>query len=272
MTELAGTISPTARPRRLWSGDSGVSRTLAFLSSLVCGLIIWTALAWWVGKPAFLPSPQATLRGAVELLENGQLLESVLASFTRVVIGFSIGTCIGIPLGLFMGKSQIVRAFVDPYVEFFRFIPPIAFVTLAVIWFGLGETSKIILIVYTTVFMVAINTMIGVLGIDPDKRFAALCLGASEAQVFVHVTIPAVIPNIITGMKIAMGNSFMTVVSAEMVAAKTGVGFLIFNSRLFLLTEWIFVGIITLGLMGFLSDRALRIVANRLLHRYAVKI
>jgi NitT/TauT family transport system permease protein len=120
--------------------------------------------------------------------------------------------------------------------------------------------------------MVAINTMIGVLSIDPDKRFAALCLGASERQVFFHVTIPAVIPNIVAGMKIGMGNSFMTVVSAEMIAAKTGIGFLIFNSRLFLLTEWIFVGIITLGLMGFLTDRVLRIVANTLLHRYAVKI
>jgi len=157
-------------------------------------------------------------------------------------------------------------------VEFFRFIPPIAFVTLAIIWFGLGEASKIVLIVYTTLFMVAINTMIGVLIIDPDKRFAALCLGASERQVFFHVTIPAAIPNIVTGMKIAMGNSFMTVVSAEMIAAKTGVGYLIMNSRLFLLTEWIFVGIITLGLMGFISDRALRLVANTTLRRYAVKI
>jgi NitT/TauT family transport system permease protein len=141
-----------------------------------------------------------------------------------------------------------------------------------VIWFGLGETSKIVLIVYTTLFMVAINTMIGVLGVEPDKRFAALCLGATHRQVFLHVTIPAVIPNIVTGMKIAMGNSFMTVVSAEMVAAKSGIGFLIYNSRLFLLTEWIFVGIITLGLMGFLTDRALRIAATTLLSRYDVKI
>jgi NitT/TauT family transport system permease protein len=90
--------------------------------------------------------------------------------------------------------------------------------------------------------------------------------------VFFHVTIPAAIPNIVTGMKIAMGNSFMTVVSAEMIAAKTGVGYLIMNSRLFLLTEWIFVGIITLGLMGFISDRALRLVANTMLRRYAVKV
>ena len=254
-----------------WKSDAA-RRLAVFALSLLCGLILWTFLAWWVGKPAFLPSPAKTLEGAMELIRSGDLQDHVVTSFMRIIVGFVLGTIIGIPLGLAMGSSQFVRAFMDPYVEFFRFIPPIAFVTLAVIWFGLGETSKIVLIVYTTLFMVAINTMIGVLGVEPDKRFAALSLGASDRQVFLHVTIPAVIPNIVTGMKIAMGNSFMTVVSAEMIAAKSGVGFLIFNSRLFLLTEWIFVGIITLGIMGFITDRALRIVAVTLLKRYEVKV
>src|SRR5262245_26280225 len=250
---------------RLW-------RAAVFALSLLCALLVWTLLAWWVGKPAFLPSPANTLDGAIELVRNGELQADIAVSFMRIIVGFIIGTLIGIPLGLLMGMSPFVRTFMDPYVEFFRFIPPIAFVTLAVIWFGLGETSKIVLIVYTTLFMVAINTMIGVLGIEPDKRFAALCLGASRRQVFLHVTIPAVIPSIVTGMKIAMGNSFITVVSAEMVAAKSGIGFLIYNSRLFLMTEWIFVGIITLGTMGFLTDRALRLLAATLLKHYDVKV
>lgn len=249
-----------------------VQRGAIFALSLLCALLVWTFLAWWVGKPAFLPSPVKTFEGAVELIRNGELQTDIAASFMRIIVGFTIGTLLGIPLGLMMGMSPFLRTFMDPYVEFFRFIPPIAFVTLAVIWFGLGETSKIVLIVYTTVFMVAINTMIGVLGVEPDKRFAALCLGASRPQVFFHVIIPAVIPNIVTGMKIAMGNSFMTVVSAEMVAARSGIGFLIFNSRLFLLTEWIFVGIITLGIMGFLTDRALRVLANTFLKHYDVKM
>lgn len=249
-----------------------MQRAGIFAVSLICALLIWTFLAWWVGKPAFLPSPSKTFEGAVELVRNGELQTDIAVSFARIIVGFALGTLIGIPLGLLMGMSPLVRTFMDPYVEFFRFIPPIAFVSLAVIWFGLGETSKIVLIIYTTMFMVAINTMIGVLGVEPDKRFAALCLGANERQVFLHVVIPAVVPNIVTGMKIAMGNSFMTVVSAEMVAAKSGIGFLIFNSRLFLLTEWIFVGIITLGLMGFITDRALRILAATLLKRYDVKV
>jgi ABC-type nitrate/sulfonate/bicarbonate transport system permease component len=259
-------------PRRNAYKSEAVQHGAIFALSLLCAVALWTFLAWWVGKPAFLPSPMKTLSGAVELIRSGELQADVIVSFTRIIVGFTIGTAIGIPLGLLMGISPFIRIFMDPYVEFFRFIPPIAFVTLAVIWFGLGETSKIVLIVYTTLFMVAINTMIGVLGVEPDKRFAALCLGASKVQVFFHVVIPAVIPDIVTGMKIAMGNSFMTVVSAEMVAAKSGIGFLIFNSRLFLLTEWIFVGIITLGLMGFITDRALRLLVSTLLKHYDVRM
>lgn len=270
------TVSSEQIVRTAWwrpaTNSYALRQMLTFAASLLCALLVWSALAWWVGKPAFLPSPLDTLHGAGELIENGQLAAGVAASLTRVIIGFTIGTCIGIPLGLLMGMSPFVRTFMDPYVEFFRFIPPIAFVTLAVIWFGLGEASKIFLIIYTAIFMVAINTMVGVLGVDPDKRFAALCLGASRRQVFFHVIIPAVVPDIVMGMKIAMGNSYMTVVSAEMVAAKSGIGFLIVNSRLFLLTEWIFVGIITLGIMGFMTDRTLRFVAAVFLKRYEVKL
>jgi ABC-type nitrate/sulfonate/bicarbonate transport system permease component len=269
--QTALAVERTVRWPKNWSSEA-VQRGAIFALSLACALALWTLLAWWVGKPAFLPSPMKTFEGAVELVGNGDLQADIAASFMRIIVGFALGTLIGIPLGLLMGMSPLVRTFMDPYVEFFRFIPPIAFVSLAVIWFGLGETSKIVLIIYTTLFMVAMNTMIGVLGVEPDKRFAALCLGANERQVFLHVIIPAVIPNIVTGMKIAMGNSFMTVVSAEMVAAKSGVGFLIFNSRLFLLTEWIFVGIITLGMMGFITDRALRILAATLLKRYDVRV
>jgi taurine transport system permease protein len=168
----APAIERVAWRRPSWKSDA-VRRGAIFALSLVCALLIWMFLAWWVGKPAFLPSPARTLEGAIELIASGDLQTHVAASFTRIIIGFAIGTLIGIPLGLAMGTSTFVRAFVDPYVEFFRFIPPIAFVTLAVIWFGLGETSKIVLIVYTTLFMVAINTMIGVLGVEPDKRFAS---------------------------------------------------------------------------------------------------
>ena len=141
MSELTELILGSSR-FGFWSVRDHTKRYLPFLASLACGIFIWSVLAWWVGKPAFLPSPLATLHGAIELIKNGELAKSVAVSFGRVLVGFTIGTCIGIPLGLFMGRSELVRSLVDPYVEFFRFIPPIAFVTLAVIWFGIGERRR----------------------------------------------------------------------------------------------------------------------------------
>ena len=184
---------------RAWVAAIGTGRACPrrfaiFALSLVCALLLWTFLAWWVGKPAFLPVSREDARrrdrADQERRAAGSRGDELHAHHRRLRDRHVDRNSARVG----MGSSQFVRAFIDPYVEFFRFIPPIAFVTLAVIWFGLGETSKIVLIVYTTLFMVAINTMIGVLGVEPDKRFAALCLGATERQVFVHVTIPAVIP------------------------------------------------------------------------------
>lgn len=254
---------------RIWARVP--TSTLVSAGSVVGGIVLWHVVAVLVDRPIFLPTPQATLDGAIELAERGILQESIRISFIRILVGWAIGSLIGIPLGLLMGRVRLVKALAEPYVEFFRFIPPIAFLTLAVTWFGLGETSKIVLIVWTTLFMVAINTMVGVFNVDQHKIEAARSLGASEVQLFARVAVPATVPFILTGMKIAMGNSFMTVVAAEMIAANAGVGWLIFDSRLYLKTDWIFVGIITLGLMGFVTDRIFRLVSTRLLKRYDVR-
>lgn len=249
-----------------------VARPLLFVASLLIALGLWVLVARLVAQPVFFPSPLQTWRGAVDLIHQGLLQKSIRVSFTRIIVGWVIGCGIGIPLGFAMGRVLIVRLLVEPYVEFFRFVPPIAFLTLTVTWFGLGETAKVILIVWTTLFIVAISTMIGVLNVDDDKLEAARSLGANELQVFRTVTIPAAVPHIVTGMKLAMGNSFMTVVSAEMIAASAGVGWLIFNSRLYLLTSWIFVGIITLGLMGLTTDLVFRTIVRLFLRRYSVKV
>jgi NitT/TauT family transport system permease protein len=243
-----------------------------FLLSLLAGLCGWSVLAALLDQPLYLPSPLMTWRGAVEVAEQGILLQSIGASLVRILIGWSIGSVVGIPLGLAMGHNRFLKTFMEPYVEFFRFIPPIAFITLAVVWFGLGETSKIVLIVWTTFFMVAITTMVGVLRIEPDKLYAARSLGANNLQCFLRVEIPATIPHMATGMKLAMGNSFMTVVAAEMIGANSGIGWLIFDSRLYLKTDWIFVGIITLGTLGFLTDQLFRALVGLLLRKYDVRM
>lgn len=244
---------------------------LTGLVSVALGILIWEVLSWHF-RPLFLPSPRLTLEAFIELWDDGTLLQSVGASLARILAGWSLGLVIGVPLGVAMGYFSIVRRLLDPYVEFFRFIPPIAFVTLAVIWLGPGEASKVALIMYTTIFIVMINVIAGVLSTSELRLRAAATLGAGRLQILRTVIFPSTIPYIVTGARIAMGNSFLTIVSAEIVAAQVGLGSMIWTSRNYGKTEWVFVGIITLGVLGYVCDRVVRFVVQRFLKRYAVTV
>ena len=146
-----------------------------------------------------------------------------------------------------MGSFRPVRKLLEPYTEFLRFIPSVAMITVAVIWFGIGEASKIFLIIYTTIFIVILNTAAGVSAIAPNKIRAAQSLGATRAQIFFHVALPATVPYILTGMRLAMANSFTTIVAAELIAANDGLGKMLWDGRLFMLVDEIFVSLVTPG-------------------------
>jgi len=259
------------RPDRRQRGRAGTTAVGRYALSIVLGLAAWWVLARYYG-PGLVPTPRATLTAGVDLARDGSLEASVWASSKRILIGWALGVVVGAPLGLVMGRVRLVRLLLDPYIEFFRFIPPIAFVTLAVTWLGIGEASKIILIFYTSVFIVTINTIAGVLSINESRLRAATSLGANRRQLITSIVLPATVPHIVTGARLAMGNSFLTIVSAEIVAANVGLGALIWQSRNYGRLDWVFVGIISLGVLGFLFDRVLRILAGRLLARYAVKM
>ena len=231
---------------------------------------IWEAIAS-VTLPIFFPPPEDVALAFWTSIGDGTLIDHIAMSYWRILVGWAIGCALAIPLGLLAGRNEFVRAVLEPYIEFFRFIPPIAFITLFLIWFGLGETSKILLIVYTSLFVAFINTLSGAMAVDIEKIRAAECLGANARQTFLHVVVPATVPHIVTGVRLALGNAFMTVVAAELVAAQSGVGHLIWNSRLFAQTDFVFVGIITLGLMGFAANRALQLITSRVAYRYNIK-
>lgn len=234
-------------------------------------LAIWTLIAS-LTIPILFPSPLDVGRAFARMIGDGTIFQHVGWSYFRILTGWVAGCAIGIPLGILAGRSAFLRRMVEPYIDFFRFIPPIAFLTVSLIWFGLGETSKIVLIIYTTLFIVFLNTMTGAMSVEKEKIRAAHCLGATGRQVFRYVIIPATVPYIITGVRLAMGNSFMTVVAAEMLAAQSGVGFLIFNSRLFAQTDYVFSGIISLGIMGSVADLLLRKVVGLVAYRYDIKL
>ena len=268
-TAAAAAAPPTGRLSALLATRLG--RILTGIASVVAGIVIWELVSQRT-NPVFLPSPWLTLSSVGELWDDGTLTESILASSGRILTGWGLGIVIGIPIGILMGHFQIVRRLLDPYIEFFRFIPPIAFVTLAVIWLGPGEASKVALILYTTIFIVMLNTIAGVLSVSELRLRAAASLGAGRLAMLMTVIVPSTVPYMVTGSRIAMGNSFLTIVSAEIVAAQQGLGSLIWTSRNYGRTEWVFVGIIILGALGFLFDRVVRVVAGRLLRRYGVAV
>jgi NitT/TauT family transport system permease protein len=250
--------------RRRWRDSS----LLLYALSIVSMVLLWHVISTTFFAPAFFPPPGLVFETLVKMLRSGELVTHVGISLQRILLGFAIGSIIAAPLGLLMGSNRIIRTLLEPYINFFRFVPAIAWLTPVVIWFGIGETSKVLIIIYTTLFIVMINTIVGVSNIAPNKMRAAACLGASSIQLFLYVTLPASLPFILTGMRLAMGNSFATVVSAEMLAAESGLGYLIFNSRLWMATDQIFIGIVSLGALGLLTDWIFRWLIVRYANHY----
>jgi len=176
-----------------------------------------------------------------------------------------------VPVGLAMGLFRPVAIVLEPYVQFFRFVPPVAWIIPAILWFGIGETSKIFLIFYTTVYLVLLNTMAGVAAVARNQIRSARCFGVSPRQLFLWVSLPATMPYVLTGMRLGMGNSFAAVVGAEFIASQSGLGFLILDSGTWMATDRMFAGMLTLGLLGIVADQLFRLVTGRWAARYLVK-
>lgn len=266
MTEAAianGAPTPLAQ-----HGRQRLRRWMLVVAAFVVLLLIWEAVARLIAIPAFFPDLAQVWSAALEMIRDGTLLENMRASLYRIFIGFAIGSAVAVPLGILMANVPAIRHFCEPYIEFFRYIPALSLVTVSLIWFGLGEASKIFLIVYATSFIVVVNTVSGVQAIPGIKYRAAQSLGVHGLRLFIHVSLPATVPYILTGMRIAMGNAFAVIVAAEMIGAQSGLGYLIVYSRLVMRTDIIFVAIITLGLLGLASDQLFRLAIARFARRY----
>ena len=241
------------------------------VASLISAFVILSA--WQYGSsqaviPLLFPSPLSALKTAQRLFEEGRLLADVLASLRRIALGFAVGSLIGVLLGALMGSFRIVRWMFDPYVQFLRALPALAWIPAAMVWLGTGEESKIALLAYTTVFVVALNTMIGVLGVPANQLRAVASFGGTPWQTFYLVRAPATVSYMLTGMRLAMGNCFSTIIAAELLAPKEGLGYLIFSSRTWMQTEFAFVGIVILGTLGFVVDRLFNWATNRAFSRF----
>ena len=264
-----GRTSIAARERHRRARQSRGAQSLGIYAlSIVAFFVVWHFGSRLMDSVLF-PSPAQFLVTFVELLLDGTLVHESWVSLQRILSGFVIGSLIAIPLGLLMGSFRVMRLILDPYIELLRFIPSIAMITVAVIFFGLGEGSRIFLIAWVTVFTVTINTAAGVASIEPNKLRAAQSLGASKRQLFFLVTLPATVPFILVGARIAMANAFTTIVAAEIIGAHSGLGTMLWQARLYMLIDNIYVVLITLGILGLAIDRLFRFLSQQFGRRYA---
>jgi taurine transport system permease protein len=242
----------TSRYRVLGEGSSlGVSLVSA-------GLMF---AAWWIAshsgwiKPLFLPRPEA-IWGAFQQslagdIDGHTLYGHFAASVARVFAAFALAVAVAVPVGLSMGVSRVARGFFDPPIEFYRPLPPLAYLPLMVIWFGIGETSKIILLFLAIFAPVALAARAGVRSVSQEQIQAARSMGASPWQVVLHVIAPGALPEILVGLRIGMGVGWTTLVAAEMVAADAGLGKMVFNAANFLRTDVVMLGTIVIGIVAF---------------------
>jgi taurine transport system permease protein len=223
----------------------------------------------WQMEPIWLPSPEAVVGRLSEIAsegyQNSTLLEHLGWSLFRVIAGFFFGALVGIPLGYAMGLSSWFRGWFDPIVEFMRPVPPLALIPLVIIWAGIGEVGKIILLFLAALWIMTIAARSGVSGVRISKIHAAYSLGASKWQIMRHVIVPNSLPEIFTGARVAMGVCWGTVVAAELVAAEKGAGMMIMVASKFQLTDIVIMGIILIGVIGYGIDILMRMAERWLI-------
>ncbi|MEZ2331497.1 ABC transporter permease subunit [Mesorhizobium sp. RCC_202] len=258
--ETDGLSVPWSRPK---------PKRAAISARLVSAITILVLLAAWaisaqlkLVSPVFLPSPAAVWAKFVVVARNGfvdaTLLEHITASLWRVFAALVAAILIGVPVGLAIGVSRIGRGVFDPLLEFLRPIPPLAYLPLIVIWFGIGEPSKILVIAIAMLAPVALSTAAGVRGVSRERINAARSLGATRAQVVRHVILPSALPSILTGLRIALGAGWSTLVAAELVAATRGLGFMIQSAAQFLVTDVVVMGILVIATIAFALEFVIR--------------
>jgi NitT/TauT family transport system permease protein len=253
--EVAAAGPPQERRRR------GVPRLVLNGISVVLGIGVW----WGFSLAGYdIPAPPEVLSRARELIADGTLLDDALASLGRVLAGFVLGVALAIPVGFLMGWYSVVRGLLEPWVQFFRTIPPLAIIPLAVVLLGIGETPKIFVIFLASFLACVIATFQGVVGVDKTLINAARVLGAGDLTIFTRVVVPASMPFILVGMRVGLGSSWATLVAAELIAAQQGLGYRMQSAQLYYDLPTIFVGLISIGVLGLLMDRVLLLAERRL--------
>jgi NitT/TauT family transport system permease protein len=231
----------------------------------------WAAIvaAWYaihhsgLVNPALVPTPHAVAKRFVELAGQ-RLPQDVWMSTQRVFLGVTLGTLLAVPVGFVLGWYREARRFIDPLLNFFRALPPIALIPLVIVYFGIGEAAKVVILFYASFFAGVIVMYEGIAQISPIYVRVARTLGASDFEIFRKVIVPLAVPHVLTALRVALGVAWATLVASELIAARTGLGSLIQDAAGFFQLDVIYVGIICIGFIALAMDYALRASARRL--------
>lgn len=256
-------LLPRLRADRSSGGRWG--RRASYAAVLLGALVVWQLIAALHAFPSVaLPSPHAVYDSFSLTATHGYLGKTlgqdVLVSVLRILVGFAGAVVLGVPIGLFMAEQPFIFRLIDPFLQLGRPVPPLAYIPLFVVWFGLGELPKVLLILVGTIPIVIISTIGGVRNIPQQRYEVARCLGASRWQIFLKVTLPSTLPEIFTGMKVGIGIAWSTLVAAELIAASVGLGWLVEQAATQLQTGIVIAGIIVIGVLGYLMELGIRLL------------
>jgi ABC-type nitrate/sulfonate/bicarbonate transport system permease component len=241
-------------------------RWLLPLASIGGALCLWqlASAAGWVDQ-VLLPAPLQVVKALIASVADGSLLRHIGASMVRVLEGFLLAMAIAVPVGIAMGVSGIVYGLLDPVLELLRPIPPIAVIPLAILWFGIDELSKVLIIAYGAFFPILVNTMAGFRQVERVHVRAAQALGANRYQIFRDVVLRSALPSVIVGARLGMSMAFIVLVAAELIASSAGLGFMISDARYNFRTDQMFLGMACIGALGFALNTLLLKTERRLL-------
>ena len=242
-----------------------IGKLLPYLYAAIAVIGVWWMVVL-IAKPhmSLLPSPFATAQTFIALLATGELEQHAAYSVCRVLAAWSLAALVAVPLGFAMGRWQRLERVLDPVVELFRPISPLAWIPLAILWFGIDEGGKVFIIFIGTFFPILLNTIAGAKNIDPVLVRAGRILGCTDdASLFRKVVLPASLPQVIVGLRISFGTGWAAIIAAELVAARSGLGYLISNGMEVLRSDLVLVGMVTIGVLGVLFDAVFRWVDRR---------
>ncbi len=236
-----------------------VNTTIVSIFSFAILILLWETVVRFSGWDSnVFPGPCVVMISMGELIGNGSLLKHTVASLFRVTAGFYLATILGVPLGIFLGRNHIAALLFNPVVNFLRPISPLAWIPLAMLWFGIGDQPAVFLIFLSSFFPIVVATTVAVQSINPTYFYVASNFGFNRYEVISKIVVPAIIPSVITALRLTVTIAWIVVVAAEMIAVQSGLGYLILDSRNGLRMDYVMDGMIIIGIIGLFLDNIMR--------------